>query len=149
MGQFLSGVTVVTTTTPEGFHGLTANAFCAVSDDPPLVLVCVDRLARSRDHLLASGLFAVNVLAETQEFLADRLAGRAPGPSRHFEGVPYATAATGAPILEGCVAWLDCRLQASYEAGDHTLLLGRVLAMGAKEGAAPLLYFRSAYARLA
>lgn len=149
MRQFLTGVTAITTTTAEGFHGFTANAVARVSDDPPLLVVCVDRLNRGRDFVLASGLFVVNVLSERQEFLAERLAGRAPGLTRHFEGVPHTLAASGAPILSGSLAWLDCRVAASYEAGDHSLFIGRVHAATADDALRPLLFFRSAYARLA
>lgn len=148
MGRFLTGVTAVTSTTPDGLHGLTANAFCRVSDSPPLVLVSLDRLARGRDYVLASGCYAVSILSEGQEFLADRLAGRAPGLTRHFEGIPYTSAVTGAPILRGCVAWLDCWLEASHEAGDHTLFVGRVADLGVDEALLPLLFFRGAYTRL-
>lgn len=148
MGQLASGVTAITTVTEEGFHGFTATSLCRLSDDPPLALVCADRLSRGRDYLLASGVFVVSLLSAQQEFLAERLAGRAPGLTRRFEGVRYLPAPGGAPILLGSLGWLDCRLQASHEVGDHTLCIGRVVAAGLGEAQVPLLYFRSAYARL-
>lgn len=147
MAQLATGVTAVTTLAPDGFHGFAANAFCQVSASPPLVLVCIDRLSRGHDYVLRSGVFAVSILSRRQEFLADRLAGRAPGLSRRFEGVAYLTASTGAPILQGCAAWLDCRVEAAHPAGDHTIVLGRVEALGQGDSLEPLLIFHSAYLR--
>jgi 3-hydroxy-9,10-secoandrosta-1,3,5(10)-triene-9,17-dione monooxygenase reductase component len=148
MGQFPTGVTAITTVTSEGLHGFTANAVCKVSDRPPLVLVSVERVNRGREYLAQSGLFAVNILSDRQEFLAERLAGRAPGLTRRFEGVAHSLAPSGAPLLSGSLGWLDCSIQATHEAGDHTLFLGRVEAAMVDESRAPLLFFRSRYARL-
>src|SRR5919197_1263190 len=77
VGRFASGVVVVTTRTDEGLHGLTANAFCSVSLEPLLVLVCVDRLARGHERIGQAGAFAISILSDRQEFLAERFAGRA------------------------------------------------------------------------
>jgi flavin reductase (DIM6/NTAB) family NADH-FMN oxidoreductase RutF len=149
VGQFATGVVVVTTATDEGLHGLTVNAFCSVSLEPPLVLVCVDRLARGHDRLAEAGAFGVSILSDRQEFLAERFAGRAPLVSPRFDGVPYLTAATGAPLLREAVAWLDCRLWATYDGGDHSIFVGEVLAAElADERAAPLLFHAGRYSRL-
>jgi flavin reductase (DIM6/NTAB) family NADH-FMN oxidoreductase RutF len=149
VGRFATGVVVVTTATDEGLHGLTVNAFCSVSLEPPLVLVCVDRLARGHDRLAEAGAFGVSILADRQEFLAERFAGRAPLVSPRFDGVPYLTAATGAPLLREAVAWLDCRLWAAYDGGDHSIFVGEVLAAElADERAVPLLFHAGRYCRL-
>jgi flavin reductase (DIM6/NTAB) family NADH-FMN oxidoreductase RutF len=147
VGQFATGVVAVTTRTDEGLHGLTANAFCSVSLEPPLVLVCVDRLARGHDRILEARAFGISVLTDRQEFLAERFAGRAPLVNARFEGVPYRTASTGAPLLTDAVAWLDCRLWATYDGGDHSIFVGEVLAAAlTNEAARPLLFHRGGYA---
>jgi flavin reductase (DIM6/NTAB) family NADH-FMN oxidoreductase RutF len=96
-----------------------------------------------------SGIFAVNILSEEQEFLSERFAARAPIVNEAFEGVPFHVEVTGAPILEGSIAWYDCRVATTYEGGDHTLFVGRVEAIGfGKEGHRPLIYFSNRYAHL-
>lgn len=147
MGHFASGVAVVTTLRPDGRPcGLTVSAVSSVSLDPTLLLVCVDRDSRSHDCVLSSGFFAVNVLGEAAgPALARRFAGR--GESDKFEGVPWQAAATGAPLLEGALAWMDCRVTGSLPGGDHTIFLGEVMGADAAPGA-PLVYFRGGFGRL-
>jgi flavin reductase (DIM6/NTAB) family NADH-FMN oxidoreductase RutF len=145
VGRFATGVVVVTTRTDEGLHGLTANAFCSVSLAPLLVLVCVDKLARGHERLMQAGAFAISILSDRQEFLADRFAGRAPLVNARFDGVPHHEAVTGAPVLDGCVAWLDCRLWATYDGGDHAIFVGEVGATGEDPEARPLLFLDSRY----
>ena len=147
-GWFASGVTAVTTTLDGRLHGVTVSAFIAVSLDPPLVLVSLANETISRDMIAESGLLAVNILSEDQEFLSERFAARAPLVNEAFEGVPYHVEATGAPILEGSLAWYDCRVIATHDGGDHTLFLGQVEAIGFDESCQPLLYFANRYARL-
>jgi flavin reductase (DIM6/NTAB) family NADH-FMN oxidoreductase RutF len=145
VGRFATGVVVVTTLTDEGLHGLTANAFCSVSLEPLLVLVCVDKLARGHERLTQAGAFAISILSDRQEFLADRFAGRAPLINAHFDGAPYHQAVTGAPILDGCVAWLDCQLWATYDGGDHSIFVGEVVAAAEHHEVQPLLFIDSCY----
>ncbi len=148
VGRFASGVVVVTTRTDDGLHGLTANAFCSVSLDPLLVLVCVDKLARGHERLEQAGAFAISILSDRQEFLAERFAGRAPLVNVRFDGVPHRPAVTGAPILEGAAGWLDCHLWATYEGGDHSIFVGRAVAAGDDPAAPPLLFHESRYKRV-
>ncbi|HEY4724265.1 MAG TPA: flavin reductase family protein, partial [Anaerolineae bacterium] len=129
-GLFASGVTVVTSAHAGRLHGLTVSAFLAVSLDPPLVLVCIGNEAAAQEIITASGIFAVNILSDEQEFLSERFAARAPIVNEKFEGVPYHLATTGAPILEESIAWYDCRLAATYASGDHVIFVGRVAAVG-------------------
>ena len=148
-GLFASGVTVVTTAQDGRLRGITVSAFSSLSLDPPLVLLCIVNEASTCDMITESGVFAVNILSDDQEFLAERFAARAPIVNERFEGVPYQTAVTGAPILEESIAWYDCRVEAKYDGGDHTIFVGRVAALGF--GAAsrqPLLYFANRYAAL-
>jgi flavin reductase (DIM6/NTAB) family NADH-FMN oxidoreductase RutF len=148
MARYATGVAVVTTATPEGLHGVTVNAFAPVSTTPPLVLVCLDSLSRSADYLAASDCYGVSILAAGHEFLADRFAGRGPLINRRFDDAPYFTATTGAPLLRAAVAWLDCRLVATHQAGDHHIFLGEVQSAGTQDAPAILLYFDRRYHRL-
>ncbi|MDP9349400.1 MAG: flavin reductase family protein [Gemmatimonadota bacterium] len=146
MGHFATGVAIVTTRDPAGRPcGLTANAVCSVSIDPTLVLVCVDHRSDSHDCIGSSGVFAVNVLAqEGGETLARRFSARE--VQDKFRGVAYAEETTGAPVLPGALAWLDCRVVEAHRGGDHTIFLGEVMAADAREGS-PLLYYRGGYGR--
>lgn len=146
LGHYATGVAVVTTREPGdgGPRGLTVNAFASVSLDPPLVLVCVDLGSETHDPIGANGRFAVNVLAEGGAALADRFAGR--GGTEKFEGVSWREEATGSPVLDEALAWVDCTLWARYPGGDHTIFVGEVVAGGVREGE-PLLYYRGGYGR--
>ncbi len=148
-GLFAGGVTVVTTVHEGQLRGITVSAFASISLEPPLVLISVANETESREWIEASGVFAVNILSDEQEFLSERFAARAPIVNARFDGVPYDTAVTGAPILTGSLAWYDCRVEATYPGGDHTIFIGRVEAvdLGA-EGKQPLLYFANRYAGL-
>ena len=148
VGHFATGVTVVTTRRGDGFSGLTASAFCSVSLDPTLVLVCVDRQADSHDCIAECGAFAVNVLAEDHggETLARRFADTE--LTNKFVGVAFHAERTGCPVLDEALAWMDCRLAQRFDGGDHTVYMGEVLAADAVEGT-PLLYYRGGYGRFA
>jgi 3-hydroxy-9,10-secoandrosta-1,3,5(10)-triene-9,17-dione monooxygenase reductase component len=145
-GLFASGVTVVTTVHEGKLRGVTVSAFAAVSLNPPLVLVCIANESESRERVADSGIFAVNILSDEQEFLAERFAARAPIVNTRFDGVPYHTASTGSPILAESLAWYDCRVKALHDGGDHTIFIGRVEAVGSRaEEKQPLLYFANRY----
>lgn len=147
LGHWVTGVSVVCAQ-PEGSApcGLTANAFCSVSLDPPLVLVCVEKSADSHLCIARAGAFSVNVLASDQERLARRYASS--DTTQKFVGVAWRPAVTGAPILEDALAWVDCRIWAIHGAGDHTIYIGEVVAAAAHEHA-PLLYYRGGFGRFA
>jgi flavin reductase (DIM6/NTAB) family NADH-FMN oxidoreductase RutF len=145
MGHFATGVTIITTRSKDGkFYGLTANAFTSVSLDPPLLLVCVDKKAESYPYFEESKIFTVNVLSADQEALSRRFAVSG-GPK--FEGVAYRTGANGAPILEGAVAFIECKLVEGYPGGDHTVYLGEVQEAETSDHK-PLLFFRGGYRSL-
>ncbi len=147
VGRFAAGVTVVTTRSALGLRGITASSFSFVSLAPPLVLVCIVATSSFAPTIAESNAFAVNVLPEDDEFLADRFANRAPLVNAAFGGLPHRTAITGAPLIRDAVAWFDCRLHATYPGGDHQIFVGEVVACGENEGE-PLLVYRSRYARL-
>jgi len=145
LGHWTTGVAVVTTRTRDGRPcGLTANALSSVSLDPPLVLVCVQHDADTYECIEESRAFAINVLRADQERIARRFATFE--IDRKFEGVAYRIEATGAPVLEDALAWVDCRVYDSHVAGDHTIYVGEVLDGDAAEGL-PLVYYRSGYGR--
>jgi flavin reductase (DIM6/NTAB) family NADH-FMN oxidoreductase RutF len=140
----------VVTTVHEGkLRGVTVSAFSSVSLNPPLVLVCIANESESKEWIAESGVFAVNILSDEQEFLSERFAARAPIVNTHFDGVPYHTALTGSPLLADSLAWYDCHVEATYDGGDHTIYIGRVEAVGfGTEGKQQLVYFANRYTRV-
>lgn len=145
MGHFATGVTVITTHSSDGKpYGLTANAFTSVSLDPPLLLICVDKKAESYPYFEESKVFTVNLLADDQESLSRRFAVSG-GPK--FEGVAYREGANGAPILEGTIGYIECKLVATYPGGDHTIYIGEIQEAETAERK-PLLFFRGGYRAL-
>jgi 3-hydroxy-9,10-secoandrosta-1,3,5(10)-triene-9,17-dione monooxygenase reductase component len=146
MGQFASGVTIITTHDGDGRDfGLTASAFCSVSLTPPLILVCIDKRAESYPAFARSRAFTVNILARGQEEMSRRFA-KSGGDK--FAGLDIARGATACGRIAGSLAHLDCKVAAEHDAGDHTIYVGEVEAIEVAEGD-PLLYFRGAYQRLA
>jgi flavin reductase (DIM6/NTAB) family NADH-FMN oxidoreductase RutF len=130
MGQFATGVTVVATATGEGLSGLTVNSFTSVSLNPPLVLVCIDLTSHTLPFLRASGHFAVSFLTNEQEALSRCFATTSAERYDRFCHAPYHVAATGSPILDGALAFVDARIVAEYPGGDHAIFMGQVEAMG-------------------
>lgn len=143
-----SGVSVVTVPRRRGLVSITVSSFASLSVDPPLVLVCIARRVPPHDVIARAGCFAVNVLRDGQEDLSERAAGHRGPRGASLAGSRTRRAATGAPILAGTLAWLDCRVAAAYDGGDHTIYVGRVEAAGTGSGS-PLLWFDRGYARLA
>src|SRR5947209_11613121 len=129
-GQFATGVTVVTTRNQGTLAGLTVNAFCSVSLDPPLVLVCVDLTSATLPTIRESGIFAINILTDEQEHLSRCFATSTEERYKHFCHVSFQTAATGSPIIKGALAFLDTRVVAEYPGGDHVIFLSEVVAIG-------------------
>jgi flavin reductase (DIM6/NTAB) family NADH-FMN oxidoreductase RutF len=130
MGRFATGVTVVTTRSQEEIGGLTVNAFCSVSLNPPLVLVCVDNRSNTLPLFRAGKIFAVNMLTDKQEELSRGFATNSKERYENFCYASYHTAVTGAPIIDDVLAFVDTRIVAEYPGGDHTIFLGQVEAMG-------------------
>lgn len=145
LSRFASGVTVVTAVDGGGAdHGITVSAFCSLSLEPPLILVCIDHATDMHGILESATAFAVNVLAADQEELARRFSD--PGNGR-FDGTSFTRGANGAALLTGAAAILECALTDRFEGGDHTIFVGRVEVAEADD-LRPLLYYRGGYARL-
>jgi flavin reductase (DIM6/NTAB) family NADH-FMN oxidoreductase RutF len=143
MRRFPTGVTIVTTLDENGRpKGFTANAFASVSLAPPMVLVCVNRAARSHPLISQAGKFCVNILALEQQKWADRFATRT--AREPFEDVTYHADKTGAPVIDDALGYLDCELAEEHTVGTHTIFVGNVVACGSRDGA-PLGYFNAAY----
>lgn len=142
MRHFPTGVSVVTSVREGEPRGVTVSAFASVSADPPLVLICVNREARSYLYISSSKIFCVNLLAGDQQALAERFSGRL--RERQFEGVAYETGITGAAILSGTVAHLDCEVAEEHSAGTHSIFIGRVLSCASRPGS-PLGYYNGEF----
>jgi flavin reductase (DIM6/NTAB) family NADH-FMN oxidoreductase RutF len=140
--RFATGITVVTTVLEGRRKGFTANAFSSVSVDPPMVLICVNRLSRTHSLIAEAGSFCINILRLEQREVAVRFASRA--TVEPFAGLACRAGPTGSPIIENSLAYLDCTLTEEHSAGTHTIFLGSVVACGSADGS-PLGYFNAEY----
>ena len=147
VGRFASGVVVVTTILDGEHHAMTCSSFTSVSLDPVLVLFCAEKIARFHDAVLASGSWAVSVLSQSQEQASRHFALRGRSFDGQFEAHPHRHGpATGAVVLSGAVAALECRTVSTTDAGDHTVVVGEVVGVGLPDAeAGPLLYFEGRY----
>ena len=142
LGTFATGVTVVTTVDADGApRGFTANSFTSVSLDPPLILVCLAKTAASCPTFQAAESYAVNILSEDQRVVSATFSSRT---ADRFAVVDWSTRTTGCPIIEGVVAWLDCNMHEVIDAGDHYILIGRIVDYD-YAASSPLGYCRGAY----
>jgi flavin reductase (DIM6/NTAB) family NADH-FMN oxidoreductase RutF len=148
VGNFATGVAVVTSGSGPDVHGVTVNSFTSVSLDPTLLLVCLDRSSRSRATILATGVFNINILSDGQEDVSRLFASR-DRPERWFEDLGCRYGELGAPLIPGCLAYMECRLTDTHEAGDHTILVAEVERADVAEESLPLCFFRGRYAALA
>ena len=149
MGCFATGVTIITVDLEGEVHGMTANAFASVSLDPMLVLVCVDHTTRTHAHLHAKKRFGINVLCQGQKAISEYYAR----PERTHEnaeaeaGARFERTKHGTPVLQGSLAYLECRLDLAQVAGDHTIFIAEVEDVVVREGQ-PLLFFRGKYRKV-
>jgi flavin reductase (DIM6/NTAB) family NADH-FMN oxidoreductase RutF len=137
-----TGVTVVTATGPNGPSGMTANAVTSLSVDPPMMLACLDQGSRTLASVRSAGEFAINVLAAGQEELVPRFGSKDPEPAK-WEGVEWIDR-EGAPLLNGALLWIHCRLHDLLDGGDHAIVTGAVLGLEVGEGD-PLVFHRGGY----
>lgn len=149
MSRFATGVTVVTArgTHP---HAMTANAVASVSLDPPLLLVCLEQDARVHDAVLDDGRFGVSILSERQGRISDWLATRGRPLIGQLDQIPTTPGAVlGVPLVRDCLISVECEVDASYPAGDHTIVVGAVRAVEVHDkDSAPLIWFASSYRKL-
>src|SRR5689334_22115515 len=147
LGLFCSGVTVVTSVSDGAPVGMTCQSFSSVSLEPPLVMFSPAKTSRAWPLMRRAGYFCVNILAADQAEISNGMATK--GQDK-FHGVPWRTASTGAPVLDGVLGYIDCTVQQVVEAGDHYIVIGLVkeLSFGDKQGesaADPLLFFQGKY----
>ncbi|HEY6698106.1 MAG TPA: flavin reductase family protein [Acidimicrobiales bacterium] len=145
LGHFPTGVTVVTASTDEGPVGLCVGSFTSVSLHPPLVAFCAGDSSTSYPRIEAAGHFCVNILAEEQEEVARVFADK--GDDK-FAGIGWRpSVVTGAPVINDVLAWIDCRIEAIHEAGDHWIVVGRALDLEIGHEGGPLVFFRGGFGR--
>jgi 3-hydroxy-9,10-secoandrosta-1,3,5(10)-triene-9,17-dione monooxygenase reductase component len=144
LGRFCTGVTVVTSMSEGAPVGMTCQSFSSVSLDPPLVLFCPAKSSRAWPRMQRAGYFCVNLLSHDQLELSNGFAAKG---ADKFAGVSWRPSATGAPLLDGVLGWVDCTVYAVHEAGDHYVVIGRVMDLGVEDAPHPLLFYRGRYAR--
>lgn len=138
LGQFATGVTIVTTRDAQGHAvGLTANSFNSVSLSPPLVLWSLAKQSTSMPGFLSATHYAINVLAADQRLLAERFASK--GIDR-FDGTAWHAGLSGAPVIDGAVAVFECSHRSQHDEGDHVIFVGKVEHCSRRIGVAPLLF---------
>jgi 3-hydroxy-9,10-secoandrosta-1,3,5(10)-triene-9,17-dione monooxygenase reductase component len=143
LGHFATGITIVTASEDGVPVGFSCQSFAALSLDPPMVILAPAKSSTSWPRIAEAGAFAVNILAEHQEAICLNFAvsGR-----DKFDGVAWTAGTTGAPLIKGSLATIECTLGAIYEGGDHELVTGHVVAMEVGSGS-PLIFYRSGFGR--
>jgi flavin reductase (DIM6/NTAB) family NADH-FMN oxidoreductase RutF len=143
MARLAASVVVISARAGTGFRGLTATSLVSISAEPPMVLVGLERLTLTRNAVLETKAFNVSVLTRAQEFVAERFAGRAPAVAAAWSDVPHHLGTNGIPLIDGCVAWLECRLTQVHEAGDHDICVAEVESAVKGTGEPLILWDRS------
>lgn len=144
LGHFPTGVTVVTAVVEGEPAGLAVNSFTSVSLEPPLVAVCISTGSATWPRVRATGRFCVNILSQDQEAVSRAFAARS---RTRFAGIGHRPAPSGAPILTGVLAWIDCSIDAEHVAGDHVIVVGRVHDLAVLREDRPLVFYRGGYGR--
>jgi len=142
MARLPAGVVVVSARAGNEFRGLTASSLVSISLEPPMVLVGLEQESNTRAAVLQTKAFNVSLLTRSQEFIADRFAGRAPAVDPSWRNIPHRLGANGIPLIDGCAAWLECRLVQSHAAGDHEICVGEVEAAAIGAGDPLILWDR-------
>lgn len=146
LGHFPTGVTVITAAPDTGPVGMAVGSFCSVSLDPPLVAFFPALTSTSWPSIEVAGSFCVNILGDHQEDVCRRFASK---DDDKFVGIGWKPAGSGAPLIDGVLAWIDCDIDSVTGAGDHLCVLGRVRDLDVGHDGAPLLFFRGGYGRFA
>lgn len=145
LGHFCTGVTIITGVESGDPVGFTVQAFQSLSLDPPLVLFSPQKTSNTWRRLRTSGRFCVNILASDQEALCRAFAS---GGTDKYRGVGWKPApATGAPILDGVLGWVEATVEAEHDGGDHLVVVGRIQELSLENEGTPLLFYRGGYGR--
>jgi 3-hydroxy-9,10-secoandrosta-1,3,5(10)-triene-9,17-dione monooxygenase reductase component len=143
MGHFATGVTIVTALDGDEPVGLTAQSFTSLSLEPPLILFCPGKTSSTWPRIEKAGSFCVNILGEAQEAICRTFA--ASGTDKFAGVVSTPSDKTGAPVLDDVLAWVDCTLEAVHDAGDHLIVVGRVVDLSVEQEGKPLLFYRGGF----
>jgi flavin reductase (DIM6/NTAB) family NADH-FMN oxidoreductase RutF len=149
LASWASGVSVVATRAEGHVYGITVSSFTSLSLEPPLILVCLNKRNRLGSMIESAGVFTVSILAAEQASVSNHFASSGREPTETFEPVAQQDAPSGLPIVAGAMAYVDCALHRTLDEGDHSIVIGRVTAAGARSDAGPLLYCRRGYRQLA
>jgi flavin reductase (DIM6/NTAB) family NADH-FMN oxidoreductase RutF len=149
IGNFATGVTVITAASGDEMQGMTANAFTSLSLDPVMVLICVDRSSHTHRVLQQGGAFAVNILGAHQREVSQLFAKKAAPERGTLRGQEFRIGETGAPVLKDCLAYFECRIAEELPGGDHTIFLGEVVDAAVVGEGRPLVFYRAEYRELA
>lgn len=149
MRAWTTGVAIVTAEHGGKRHGMTVSSFTSISLDPPLVVISLSTGSHTHDLVQQAGAFGVSVLAASQQHISERFAGKLRSDEDRMEGLKTETFVTGAPFIEGGLAFLDCRVIQAIEAGMNTLFIAEVVAIRGDDHDAPLVYHDRQYRRLA
>lgn len=149
MRAWTTGVTVVTASHENQLYGMTVNSFTSISLDPPLISVALKQLTHTHELIQKSGEFAITILASNQGELSDRFAGKMPGMADRFEGIEIERLAIDAPLLKGGIAYLNCRVKNTINAGENTLFIAEVIAARGVGDGDPLVYHNRVFWKLA
>lgn len=149
IGQFATGVTVVTTNVDGRLHGMTANAVCSLSLEPLQLLVCVDRESNCHEQMQRAEAFGLSILAFDQEEISNTFARTTAPVTGSLLGVAFRQGSLGEPLIENALAHLECRIAERIDGGDHIIVIGDVVAGELLREAEPLLFYGGRYARLA
>jgi len=148
MRAWVSGVTIVTASYAGELHGMTVSSFTSVALEPPLIIISLQTASRTQNLVSQAKAFAVTILAEGQQELSDRFAGRVADAEDRLAGLETETLATGAPFIKGGLAYLDCRVMQSISMGTNTLFLAEVVAARGNGAGQPLVYHDRKYHKL-
>jgi flavin reductase (DIM6/NTAB) family NADH-FMN oxidoreductase RutF len=148
MRAWTSGVTIVTASWAGEQHGMTVNSFTSVSVDPPLIAISLQAASRTHDVVVKAGTFGLTILAASEQDVAERFADSQVTMAERLAGLEMETLVTGAPLLKGGLAYLDCRVTQSIACGANTLFIAEVVAVRGDDHDAPLVYHDRAYHRL-
>ncbi len=148
MRAWSAGVTVVTAVHEDQKHGMTVNSFTSISLDPAMITISLQSGSRTHALIASSRTFGLTILSAGQSRISDIFAGRIPDVKDRFSGLKTETLVTGSPLIVGGLAWLDCRVVESFNAGMNTLFIAEVLAARAIGDGQPLIYHNRAYWQL-
>ncbi len=148
MRSWAAGVTVVTAIHEGHKHGMTVNSFTSVSLDPAVITISLQTTTRTREYVSSSGVFGLTMLSVEQTRISDLFAGRMPEIEDRFADLQTETMVSGAPLIVGGLAWLDCRVLQSFDAGMNTLFIAEVLAARGTGEGQPLIYHNRRYGKL-